>query len=371
MDTSKIDLQETSKQAAPSFRERLRTLLFGTNSTHKLVEHYFQMLANEFECLKKPDSNDAHALELWIKATKLKEQLKLRLVRQREWSGWDVFRLIGLISEHSVPLSEVYGLELLMLYLLTPEQLITKAWNIEATFKKVASTDDCRQYDVNKLPELKVPPDNKAGDAKYILALRENAADLLRGTHWWYSNSYYREVRIGLLKRRLVFGMSACLALVLAISNCSAQSPLFVLLMVVLMGVMGSIFSIGSRISSVSKQDVADSNPIIKASQFDHGGAGIVLSIIVGGMSALILYVLMAAHLSPMNDKLTPKFLECNAAVISGVCCDSYRYFVGLLPDSTESFLQALCWSFLAGFAERLVPDILDRMAKNDKGEAK
>jgi hypothetical protein len=146
------------------------------------------------------------------------------------------------------------------------------------------------------------------------------------------------------------------------------------LLIVALMGMMGAVLSIGRRMLPVSEQNVTDSDPIIRATQFDHGGIGLGLSTIVGGVSAVVLYLLMAAGLNTVAEPLTPKFMS--VCLVYEACKPTlpptlFNYFSGLLPFDTASFAKALCWSFVAGFAEKFVPDILDRMAKNDKANAK
>ena len=36
-------------------------------------------------------------------------------------------------------------------------------------------------------------------------------------------------------------------------------------------------------------------------------------------------------------------------------------------PSSPEDYGKALVWSFIAGFSERLVPDVLQRVAAKDR----
>jgi hypothetical protein len=83
---------------------------------------------------------------------------------------------------------------------------------------------------------------------------------------------------------------------------------------------------------------------------------------LVGMIGAIILYLLFAAGL--LKGDLFPEF-HCAANQM----CDDFHGFVShWRPDSPSANAKAIVWGFIAGFSERFVPDILNRLgSKEDK----
>jgi hypothetical protein len=46
-------------------------------------------------------------------------------------------------------------------------------------------------------------------------------------------------------------------------------------------------------------------------------------------------------------------------------------FAIGLGPADSTEYAKAIVWAFIAGFAERLVPDTLDRIARLKQTRAK
>lgn len=318
-----------------------------------MTERYFGSVENEFACIAPPRAGDPNE-KLWQKAVDLQEHIEIR-------------RRLRL----RVHLSEVLQLELLTVRLFSDERLLAKVWSIRSDFKRIVPKETFEQYQASNPPS----PSRNA-EPSYIDKVREDAVDLQTGIHWWYTSSYHKEKRLYITKLKLFGSLSIFLIVTVLLAKCHmvAPSALLMLLIVALMGMMGAVLSIGRRMLPVSEQNVTDSDPVIRATQFDHGGIGLGLSTIVGGVSAVVLYLLMAAGLNTVAEPLTPKFMS--VCLVYEACKPTlpptlFNYFSGLLPFDTASFAKALCWSFVAGFAEQFVPDILDRMAKSDKANAK
>lgn len=273
-----------------------------------------------------------------------------------------------------IPMCDVYALELLVLRAMPDDRLVAKAWSIRTTYRQIVSKETYEDYQASTPPAL---DRGSTPTPRHLKAIREDAVDLLTGKHWWYSNSDHKERRIEHVKMRLVFALLLGLAVLAAMAGWSYPASLWPMLMLVLvavMGMLGATLSMGRRILPVSLADIAQSDPVIRASQFDHGGWGLGLSVGVGGVSAVLLYLLMGAGLAGLAGKLMPELVSCCAAVD---CKNplSPQYFLGLMPENAVSFAKVMAWSFVAGFAEKLVPDILDRVAntekEKDKGKAK
>lgn len=81
---------------------------------------------------------------------------------------------------------------------------------------------------------------------------------------------------------------------------------------------------------------------------------------LVGTIAAVVLYLVFASRL--VEGDLFPRFdldtLDPEA--------DAFRNFVSnWKPDGPTEYAKALVWSFIAGFSERFVPDLLERFASS------
>lgn len=340
----------------PTCWQKLLALL-GLSAPPQMADHYFKMVAQEFACIPRPPDTEKAAL--WDKVSAEEQRIRRRLAAQKRGHLCNIGHVIGLRKEDNDTLNDVLGLELLLFPLLSNGRVLAKAWVIRDIYRQLVPAADYRIYLDSNPPKLSrnlatVEPDE-------MEAIRHDAYDLLVGTHWWYANSNYRELLLQILKRRLIWILILVDLFVVYFAKCSAGSPLTILVMVAAMGTMGAVLSIGRRMLPVSSQDVTDSDPVIRATQFDHGRTGIYLSIVVGTSFALVLYMLMVAGLSNISDVMMPEFVEVEPGDRRSIA----HYFEGFMPVDTVSFAKLLCWSFVAGFAEKFVPDILDRMSKS------
>jgi hypothetical protein len=77
---------------------------------------------------------------------------------------------------------------------------------------------------------------------------------------------------------------------------------------------------------------------------------------LVGMIGAVVIYLVFAAGL--LEGDLFPKFRCLHAS------CEEFRNFIEYWsPADPESYAKAIVWGFIAGFSERFVPDILNRMS--------
>jgi len=114
---------------------------------------------------------------------------------------------------------------------------------------------------------------------------------------------------------------------------------------------------VGGLISTVQRIQVAhfDKNADLDLAQLERGNSGIYLSPFLGGVFALVLFFLFAGGFV-MGD-LFPK-VTVDSLLVSGI--ESLEY---------KDMAKIVIWSFLAGFAEKLVPDRLQQIAqKNGTG---
>jgi hypothetical protein len=122
------------------------------------------------------------------------------------------------------------------------------------------------------------------------------------------------------------------------------------LLVVVVVGMIGGVVSVQQRIQSTPTEGDAIRNVLSLSS----GLFSVYLSPITGAISAALLYLMFAGGLltgalfPDMTDK--PEKLE------------FLFTFTHVKSAHFPNFARLIIWSFIAGFAERFVPDTLNRL---------
>jgi len=127
-----------------------------------------------------------------------------------------------------------------------------------------------------------------------------------------------------------------------------------ILALVFLVGAMGGLVSILQRFQSITDEG----DPLYTVFQLKHGGISIKSSAIGGAISAVILYLVIAGGL--LEGALFPKI----ALSDDNSTRESLEYFLTkMIPLRAQDYAKLVVWSFIAGFAERFVPDTLSRFA--------
>lgn len=139
-----------------------------------------------------------------------------------------------------------------------------------------------------------------------------------------------------------------------------AAPPLSVFLLVIMAGTLGAFFSALLRLYELKN---------LPAILYDDGISLTGLSLfiytmtpaLIGGIAAAILYLIFQGHLLqgapfPAID-CTALDKECSGL---GSLLDNYG------PKTPADFAKAILWGFIAGFAERLVPDLLENFVQAD-----
>ncbi len=127
-----------------------------------------------------------------------------------------------------------------------------------------------------------------------------------------------------------------------------AAAPLRILQMsalIILCGVLGGLISMLRRLQALPP----GSTPLFDTIALDAGQLGIGLAPIYGGIFAMVLYLVF---LSGILD-----------TVIASTAGDTvFPRFSDATPKTTPDYAKLLVWAFIAGFAEQLVPDVLNRL---------
>lgn len=119
-----------------------------------------------------------------------------------------------------------------------------------------------------------------------------------------------------------------------------------------LCGIIGGFVSIQQRIKSVSDEELA----LLTKSWFQ-----VLLVPIFGGVFSLVLYCIFLAEI--ISGNMFPEFYipkATNAVPDTNFMID---IFTKTYPLTGQDFAKFLFWSFVAGFSERFVPQIVNNVA--------
>lgn len=129
-----------------------------------------------------------------------------------------------------------------------------------------------------------------------------------------------------------------------------------VLVIVVLLGILGAFFSALTRLYKVDEAGAALISPTV-----EHLGGRYLLMYsfvppVIGAIAAVVLYLIFLAQL--VKGGLFPN-IDCASAK---KCEDIQGLMHNFLPVTPADFGKVMVWSFVAGFSERLVPDLLQSL---------
>ena len=123
-------------------------------------------------------------------------------------------------------------------------------------------------------------------------------------------------------------------------------------------GLIGGFVSIQQRIKNVGEEELE----LLSRSWFQ-----VVLIPVFGGIFALVLYLAFLSRI--IEGPLFPSFALPTFSVPPSIG-DMKNLFAATYPATPVDFCKLLFWSFVAGFSERFVPQIISN-AQNDKSRPK
>jgi hypothetical protein len=247
-------------------------------------------------------------------------------------------RVQEIIQKHrsgdKVTWGELYLLEKYVVYKQSEEVLRARLPGLRLNYREIVGSEAYEQYLQSR---------QAASLDDRIEELRADAGRLLDALHWAYAMAPEREqMRSNILKtiaKEILVSVIVAMAI-----TCSAyyylgrQTQLTTVTFVLLMGALGGFFSVQRRIENIPTQQ----DPILTMFQLQNGRFSVHLAPLTGAICALILFLIF------------------QAALITGAAFPN----VGMLPAPAE-YGKLLVWSFIAGFAERFVPDTLDNLIPN------
>lgn len=253
-------------------------------------------------------------------------------------------------SGHVITWGETYVLERAVLIMLPDEEVHQRLWCLEARYRDaVGSSTPYDDYLKSETPHLY--PES-------VGHIRARLDNLIRELYRLYTVIECREgMRSALSQKEMLFAMVLLGIAIVAIFVLRTHHPLLIPFVIVFAaGALGGAISFERRLQSLPSRgeslgDLVELNV----------GSGMYSSPITGGVFAIVLYVLFAAGLA--SGSIFPKLSHPTAAAET-----LSAFLVNVRPETTFDWAKLLTWSFIAGFAERFVPDTLDRLiARSDE----
>ncbi|MES1240019.1 MAG: hypothetical protein ABUT39_00230 [Acidobacteriota bacterium] len=241
---------------------------------------------------------------------------------------------------------DLLELELLVLQALPREAIERKQWLIWARYREAAGERDYQEYRHSQPPDARKEPE----------AARADLAVVLEDLFWRHKLRTIWEEEWKHLVTKIAVGFAGMAAAGLAIvAACGLLDPvlslraMLALSAVALAGMTGSLISLLQRLQSVPNEQ----KRAVSLIGIKYGTALILQSLMTGAIFAFLMLLIFGGGI--VEGDLFPKL----------GWVDGKTFLQGLAGtfEKGGELASLLIWCFLAGFAERLVPDVLDRLA--------
>jgi hypothetical protein len=250
-------------------------------------------------------------------------------------------------SGTAITWGEVYTLERAVMVMLPDSEVHQRLWCLELRYRDAVG--DSTAYDAFLKADAHHLDDEKIEHA------RGRLDNLIRELYRLYTVIECRQHMRSKLSRNgmiLAVVLLAILTVPMLIPG-SFLSPLKPFLIVFSAGLIGGAVSFERRLQSLpgrgeSLGDLAELSV----------GSGMYSSPIAGGVFAIVLYVLFAAGLA--SGTIFPNLTNFHDSPTASGTFSDFAY--SMRPVAMQDWAKLLIWSFIAGFAERFVPDTLDRL---------
>lgn len=250
---------------------------------------------------------------------------------------------------------DLYLIEISVLSAFSPDDLRREANLIRNKYRDVAGLKAYEEYLKTGSPKLfdEDVPEN---------LLRADLKSLLGQIYWLYASSR------GLRRKHTLYIMLAAFiptillmivfgSMIGSISFNYAFWDIPIFILVIIAGAMGGFISMQKRL----QQAPTVGDPLITFSNLTDGKFSYFIGPITGSFLALVLYIIFAAGM--IKGSVFPEIITVSQKEASDFYEKtlSFKNFTkGTGVNSGENYAKLLVWSFLAGFAERFVPDTLN-----------
>jgi hypothetical protein len=250
--------------------------------------------------------------------------------------------------------ARLLGFEKRLLELYAENLLRRKAWLIRERFAVVAGAEGYKKYLAS------APPDPVKAPQEELLA---DLRALLDQIHASYTFNIDRDQKLGNLKQWLV-GLSGVILAIGTVLILTTAEAGWLCWLIVASGILGALTSILRRLQEVATLPAFEKDPVLELTSLSNGRTGIYIALVSGAVFSLLLYCVFASGIIG-NGGIFPDFKEMGNGASQGM---DLKYFVNQVsPAGYKDYGKVLVWSFISGFAERFVPDVLDRLIRRSE----
>ncbi len=248
---------------------------------------------------------------------------------------------------------DVFALETAYLYAVPAERLPDELLLARDRYRDIVGTDAYATYAKTVPPgtsAVQRTPDELRSELMAI-------AERIRYTYTFEPPKEFARNRLSM--RAGWYTLAAALVgLAVYVWAHSQQSTVATIVVVLFVGQMGGFLSVQQRLQSAGGDD-----PLFKELQLTNGWFSVaIIAPISGSVFAIVLYFLFVGGL--MSGGLFPHFgpstVPAPTATTSPI--DVTQFLEHANPTALQDWGKLLAWAFVAGFAERFVPDTLSRM---------
>src|SRR5262245_2733531 len=261
-------------------------------------------------------------------------------------------------QEGSLCWDDLYGFDLILSRLLPPEKLPRKVWSLRLRYKDVVDLQEYEAYLASKPPSIAENLKDREEE------LRADIDYLLGQIYLRYSIGPFGErIRDRVSKRVAIVTLLGLgiMVVVFALNLMGVRETYSAAIPVALFaGAMGGLLSLQQRYQSTARQG----DPIENVSQLSHNWPQVFLPAINGAVFALVLYMLMLAGM--LSGDIFPRFMKAEENQNGLVLLEFLK--LGK-PATPTDYAKLIVWCFIAGFAERLVPDTLSRLISKTQAD--
>jgi hypothetical protein len=245
---------------------------------------------------------------------------------------------------------DVFLLESTVFSLQPPDVVARSAWILRERFREIACPSVFEKYINSNIPRETDTP------AKLSL-LKADLTRVLDVLHWYYSLIPMREkIRKSLVIDcvLMVGAYTVLLGFLLYWFAWHGMSFLAMLACVLYSGIIGGFVSSQRRLQNIP----SEGDPLISVFGLENASYYLWLSPLLGSIFAVTLTAMFAAGI--LKGSVFPEFVASTGGTYG---LPFFHFTWNTLPKTSEDYGKLLVWAFLAGFAERLVPDSLDTLA--------
>jgi hypothetical protein len=310
----------------------------------------------------------AEALRIRIAGTPLPGNVQERLAAE-------IDAVVAGFTTSKESFSRLLEVELRYFHLADPVSRLAMAQAIRERFQRVATPGALEARAASAPPDLSLD---------WTPEMTADTVGMLNYIHARYIMNIAREEAVTHQKsvlllrfRRIAAGFVAVVtlsALVWLVAHYLGKGPqvflgfkLFIAISVIFtLGYLGAIVSVTQRFQKAVESDVLQADPVFVIGGIAIGQRGIDVAMMLAGVFAVLLYFVFVGGMAStlgLAGGIFPMVENCSKLATTGMMGDLARD-LGFCGQS--DLMRMFIFAFAAGYAERLVPDVLNRISRAD-----